>query len=326
LKLSLIIPFFNEEKQIPITISTVFPIMDSLDCDYEILLIDDGSDDRTWNLLEQAAFYSRPANPRGLEGAVSAIRFSRNFGKEAAICAGLHYASGDAVILMDGDLQHPPEKIPMMVDYWKNGDVDIVEGVKSKRGKESFTQKMNAFLFYKIFSKASGYDLQNASDFKLLDRKVVREWKRLGESETFFRALSVWLGFHRITFEFEVPKRSFGKSKWSVLKLAKLSMNAITSFSTLPLHLITLLGIASLFLSVLLGIQTLVRWASGTAADGFTTVILLQLFIGGLTIISLGLIGIYIARIFTEVKARPRYIVSKSIHLDPSSIKQDNFS
>jgi dolichol-phosphate mannosyltransferase len=314
-KLSLIIPFFNEEKQIPLTLSTLLPIVNSLDLDYEILLIDDGSGDNTWPLLEQAALYTRPANDGDFGGSISAILFSRNFGKEAAICAGLHYASGDAVILLDGDLQHPPEKIPMMVDLWRKEGFEIVEGIKSDRGKESFSQRLSASLFYRIFNKTSGYDLQNASDFKLLDKKVVLQWRNLGENETFFRALSVWLGFNRKSFEFDVPRRSIGKSKWSIVKLTKLSLNAITSFSALPLHLITLLGVVSLLLSLILGIQTLIRFASGTAADGFTTVILLQLFIGGLTIISLGLIGIYIARIFTEVKARPRYVISKSANM-----------
>lgn len=319
MKVSLVIPFYNEEKQIPVTLDAVFPVMDSLDCDYEILLIDDGSEDATWSVLEQSARYIRPENAGLWGGSLSAIRFSRNFGKEAAICAGLHYASGDAVILMDGDLQHPPEKIPLMVDLWKAGDADIVEGVKSARGREPFSQKISAAMFYSIFSKASGYDIRNASDFKLLDRTVVQEWRKLGESETFFRALSAWLGFSRKHFEFDVPRRPVGKSKWSFIKRVRLSVNAITSFSALPLQMITLLGMVSLLVSIGLGIQTLVRWASGTAADGFTTVILLQLFIGGLTIVSLGLIGIYIARIFTEVKARPRYVVSKSVHLPPSS-------
>jgi dolichol-phosphate mannosyltransferase len=198
-----------------------------------------------------------------------------------------------------------------MIAIWQNGNADVVEGVKSSRGKESFSTKLNALLFYKIFSKASGYELKNASDFKLLDKQVVDEWKKLGEHDTFFRALSAWLGFRRKTFEFDVPPRKTGESKWSVIHLAKLSINAITSFSALPLYMITLMGFASLFFSFIIGIQTIVKWAMGTAATGFTTVILLLLLIGGLIMISLGLIGIYIARIYTEVKGRPRYIISR---------------
>lgn len=311
MKISLVIPFYNEEKQIPTTLNAVIPIMNSLDYDYEILLVDDGSKDQTWQMIDQFSSYTRPENPHGLRGVISGISFSRNFGKEAAICAGLHYASGDAVILMDGDLQHPPHYIPKMIEIWEKEGIDVVEGVKSSRGKESLKQKLNAFLFYKFFRKASGYDLENASDFKLLDKKVVQEWRRLGEHDMFFRALSAWLGFKRKSFEFEVLERAHGQSKWPLFKLAKLSIDAITSFSALPLQIITFMGMASLLISVILGIQTVFRWATGTAADGFTTVILLQLAIGGLIMVSLGLIGIYIARIFTEVKARPRYIVSR---------------
>lgn len=311
MKISLIIPFYNEEKQIPETVGTVIPILNSLEYDYEMILVDDGSKDRTYNMLERACEYSRPQNTGGYKGQIISLGFSRNFGKEAAICAGLNESSGDAVILMDGDLQHPPEYIPQMMAIWQNGDADVVEGVKSSRGKESFSTKLNALLFYKIFSKASGYELKNASDFKLLDKQVVDEWKKLGEHDTFFRALSAWLGFRRKTFEFDVPPRKTGESKWSVIHLAKLSINAITSFSALPLYMITLMGFASLFFSFIIGIQTIVKWAMGTAATGFTTVILLLLLIGGLIMISLGLIGIYIARIYTEVKGRPRYIISR---------------
>lgn len=318
-KISLIIPFYNEDKQIPLTMDTVIPIMDSLEHDYEIILIDDGSKDHTWKAIEQTAQYRRGSNERGLDGYVAALRFSRNFGKESAICAGLHYSSGDAVIIMDGDLQHPPKFIPMMVELWEKGKFDIVEGVKSSRGDESLGQKLNAIFFYKLFSKFSGYNLTNASDFKLLDHKVVEQWRRLGEHDTFFRALSAWLGFTRKSFEFEVPKREFGNSKWGIFSLIKLSINAITSFSTIPLQLITFFGALSFLFSVVIGIQTLTKWILGTAADGFTTVILLQLFIGGLIMMSLGLIGIYISKIFNEVKGRPRYIVSRAIHLSNKS-------
>ncbi len=157
MKISLIIPFYNEEKQIPDTVGTVIPILNSLEYDYELILVDDGSKDRTYSMLERACEYSRPVNDSGYKGQIISLGFSRNFGKEAAICAGLNESSGDAVILMDGDLQHPPEYIPQMIAIWRNGDADVVEGVKSSRGKESFSTKLNALLFYKIFSKASGY-------------------------------------------------------------------------------------------------------------------------------------------------------------------------
>lgn len=301
MKLSLLIPFYNEEQQIPITLATVIPIMESLGLDFELVLVDDGSRDRTWAVITEAA----QKDPR-----IIGLNFSRNFGKEAAICAALDRAAGDAVILMDGDLQHPPQHIPEMVRLWREEGYHIVEGVKSTRGKESLASRVNAKVFYGLFRRFSGYDLRNASDFKLLDRSVVDQWRRLGEHDTFFRGLSAWLGFRRTTFSFEVAARQTGGSKWSVLRLANLSINAITGFSAMPLQFITAMGMILLFLSIALGIQTLVMWFSGHAASGFTTVILLLLLIGGSIMLSLGLIGIYIARIFTEVKGRPRYIIA----------------
>ena len=301
MKLSLLIPFYNEEKQIPITLATVIPIMESTGLDFEIILVDDGSRDRTWDVINNAA---------STDSRLIGLHFSRNFGKEAAICAALDRATGDAVILMDGDLQHPPEHIPEMVRLWRDEGFDIVEGVKTTRGKESFASRLNAKVFYGLFRRFSGYDLRNASDFKLLDRSVVLEWRRLGEHDTFFRGLSAWLGFKRTSFSFEVAARQTGGSKWSVIRLANLSVNAITGFSAMPLHFITIMGLLLLLLSVILAAETLIMWFSGQAASGFTTVILLQLLIGGSIMISLGLIGIYIARIFTEVKGRPRYIIA----------------
>jgi polyisoprenyl-phosphate glycosyltransferase len=308
MKLSLLIPFYNEEAQIPITLATVIPIMASTGLDFELVLVDDGSKDATWPVIEAA---SRQ------DSRIVGLHFSRNFGKEAAICAALEQASGDAVILMDGDLQHPPQHIPEMVRLWREDGYQIVEGVKTTRGKESLTSRLNAFVFYGLFRRFSGYDLNNASDFKLLDRKVVEQWRQLGEHDTFFRGLSVWLGFRRTSFPFEVAARSTGGSKWSPLKLANLSINAITGFSAIPLQFITFLGLLLMLLFVAMAIQTLVTWFSGNAASGFTTVILLQLLIGGSIMLSLGLIGIYISRIFTEVKGRPRYIIAATTRPQP---------
>lgn len=301
MKLSLLIPFFNEEQQIPITLAAVIPIMESTGLDFELVLVDDGSRDQSWRVIAEASEH---------DSRIVGLHFSRNFGKEAAICAALDQADGDAVILMDGDLQHPPQHIPEMVRLWREEGFDIVEGVKSTRGKESLASRLNAKVFYGLFRRFSGYDLRDASDFKLLDRQVVEQWRRLGEHDTFFRGLSAWLGFRRTTFSFEVAARQTGGSKWSLLRLANLSVNAITGFSAMPLQFITGLGLLLLVVMAAMAIQTLVMWFSGHAASGFTTVILLQLLIGGCIMLSLGLIGTYIARIFTEVKGRPRYIIA----------------
>jgi glycosyltransferase involved in cell wall biosynthesis len=301
--LVVLMPFFNEEKQIPITIDRMIPLLNNLKIRYSLLLVDDGSKDGTWDAISNGV-KKHPKHIRGL-------RLSRNFGKEAAICAGLDVADADAVILMDGDLQHPPEMIPEMIRLWRQEGFEIVEGVKSSRGKESLTSRINASLFYGIFHKVSGYQLANASDFKLLDRKVVLKWREFTEHNTFFRGLSAWLGFRRVTFPFEIAERQTGVSRWSFGRLIGLSIDAITSFSAMPLHLITTIGVAFLVGALILMIQTLINYFGGHAASGFTTVIVVELSIGACIMISLGLIGTYIARIFEEVKNRPRYIVSE---------------
>lgn len=298
----ILMPFYNEEKQIPITVETLLHMPELQTHSFRLLLVDDGSRDRTWEEI-CSAVKKYPDKIRG-------IHLSRNFGKEAAICAGLDHADADAVILMDGDLQHPPSKIPEMLALWEEG-YEVVEGVKSTRGKESIFSRLSANGFYGLFRKISGIDLQNASDFKLLDKKVVQHWRCLKEQNTFFRGLSQWLGFKRVSFSFTVEERQIGKSRWSIRKLLKLSSDAITSFSATPLHLITVIGILFMIGTVILTVQTLIRYFSGTAADGFTTVIVIQLMIGACIMISLGLIGTYIGRIFEEVKKRPRYIVSE---------------
>lgn len=303
MELIVLMPFYNEEKQIPITIDRLIPLLDNMKIEYSLLMVDDGSKDGTWEAIS-AGSDKYPDKVRGL-------RLSRNFGKEAAICAGLDAADSDAVILLDGDLQHPPEHIPEMVRLWKEEGYDIVEGVKSSRGKESLASKINSFVFYGLFHKVSGYQLANASDYKLLDRKVVLKWREFTEHSTFFRGLSAWLGFKRTTFSFEVADRQTGHSRWSFGRLIGLSVNAITSFSAMPLQLITTIGVVFLLGALLLMIQTLVNFFTGKAANGFTTVILVELIVGACIMISLGLIGMYIARIFEEVKNRPRYVVSE---------------
>jgi glycosyltransferase involved in cell wall biosynthesis len=311
--ISIIIPVYNEEKQIEETVGIILQILSGNGIECEFILVDDGSADGTWETISRLARnYS----------CVSAIKLSRNFGKEAAICAGLERARGDACLIIDSDLQHPPSLIPEMVKLWRTEGYDVVEGVKASRGKESFVTRIGASLFYKLLKLLSGYDLENTSDFKLLDRRVVEAWKRLGERNTFFRGMSTWVGFKRVSVPFEVSERKTGKSGWSFFKLLKLAIDAITSYSSLPLQAVTLIGVLFLLGSVVLGIQTLYKKFAGQALSGFTTVILLQLIIGSCLMISLGIIGTYLARIYDEVKSRPRYIVSEEI--GPIARKEGN--
>jgi polyisoprenyl-phosphate glycosyltransferase len=203
--------------------------------------------------------------------------------------------------------------IPEMVRLWKEEGYEVVEGVKALRGNENPVNKIGAHLFYHILSKLSGFDINQASDFKLLDKRVVLAWRHMKERDTFFRGMSAWAGFNRISVPFNVRSRTKGVSKWSLLKLFKLAVNAITSFSSLPLHLVTFMGLIFLTGSLVLGIQTVYMKLMGMAFSGFTTVILLLLIIGSTLMISLGVIGTYIARIYEEVKHRPRYIVAEEV-------------
>lgn len=302
--ISIIMPIYNEGGHIVSTLGTVKQILDEHGICYEFVLVDDGSKDDSWAKLFSLAKENT---------AVTAVRLSRNFGKEAALFAGLENASGDAVLVMDADLQDPPELIPKFIDIWKSEGCDVVEGVKSSRGREGLLYKLCAKSFYQILLKATGIDLRNASDYKLLDRKVVEALLLMPEKITFFRGMSAWVGFERRQVPFEVQKRVMGTSKWSFRRLTRLAVYAITSYTSAPLQLITAFGGIMFLFSVVLGIQTLVRYLTGNAMEGFTTVILLLLFIGSMLMISLGIIGLYLTKIYHELKGRPRYLVSKKI-------------
>lgn len=299
--LSIVLPAYNEEKNISYTTKVLSGLLEENGIPYELVFISDGSKDNTYQEIEKAA----AANPH-----VKGACFSRNFGKEAAIFAGLELAGGDAVIVMDCDLQHPPAVIPQMWKLWQEG-AEVVEGIKSSRGKESLAHKLSAGLFYKIMSKLIRMDMNASSDFKLLDRKVVNVLLELPERNTFFRALTFWAGFRTESIQYEVQERQYGESKWSFFSLMKYAIANATSFSTLPLQLVTVMGVISILFSVILAVQTLVKYLMGTAVEGFTTVILLILIVGGFIMLSLGIIGHYIARIYEEVKGRPKYIISK---------------
>ena len=299
--LSIVLPSYNEEQNISNTAKVLAQLLEQEKIEYELVFVSDGSTDATYEEILKAA----EANPR-----VKGAKFSRNFGKEACIFAGLRLTTGDAVIVMDCDLQHPPQVIPKMWKLWQEG-YEVVEGVKTDRGKETLAHKLSAGLFYKIMSKLIKMDMNASSDYKLLDRKVVDVLLELPEKNTFFRALTFWAGFNTTTVEYEVQERVYGTSKWSVWSLMKYAITNATSFSTLPLQLVTIMGIVSILFSFVLAIQTMVRYFMGNSVEGFTTVILLILIIGGFIMLSLGIIGHYIARIYEEVKGRPKYIISE---------------
>lgn len=308
--LSIVIPAYNEEKMIWKTTEVVSGIMEREKIPFELVFVNDGSRDQTWEMIEKAAEKNTH---------VTGIRFSRNFGKESAIFAGLANAEGDCIAVMDCDLQHPPETLVEMYRLWEQG-YEVVEGVKRSRGKESILHRASAGMFYKIMSKAVQIDMSRASDFKLMDRKAVEALLSMPERNAFFRALSSWVGYRTTSVEFDVQERTEGESKWSTWSLIKYAVRNIVGFSSAPLQMITVAGVLTLFFAIVLGIQSLVKYFCGHALEGFTTVILLLLIIGSLIMLSLGIIGIYIAKIYEEVKGRPRYFIARKI----SGKKKDN--
>src|SRR5499427_9617445 len=302
--LSVLIPVHNEGDQIADNLSLIHEEALKTGLPMEIIAIDDGSTDKTWHVLQ-----SMVERVPGLK----ALRFSRNFGKEAAICAGLAYSSGQACIVIDSDLQHPPELIKEMVRLWREERWDIVEGIKKTRGTESLINRIGARFFYRSLSGLSGYNLHGSSDFKLLDRKVIDAWLDMRERNTFFRGMVTWLGYRRKQITFSVPRRRLTQSRWSFFGLFRLAINAITAFSSLPLQAVTILGGLFLLCAIVFSTYALIMYFAGLAFPGFTTVIILELLIGGVLMVSLGIIGTYIAQIYQEVKYRPRYVVAETL-------------
>lgn len=300
--LSVVIPAFNEGELIFHSAEVIASLLKEAHMPFELVFVDDGSVDTTWDEIERATSIS------GVRG----IGFSRNFGKEAAIFAGLEAARGDVVAVMDSDLQHPPAKLIEMYQLWEEG-FEVIEGIKDDRGSESAFHAWAAGLFYRMMGKATGIDMAGSSDFKMLDRRAVDALLQLPEHRTFFRALSAWIGYKTTQVHYEVAEREVGQSKWSLRKLVRYALDNVTSFTAAPLQLVTALGALLMLVFLVVGIQTLVHWILGTAVAGFTTVILLLLLIGGSIMLALGIIGFYLSRMYDELKARPRYIVARSV-------------
>lgn len=301
--LSVVLPAYNEEAMLCKTAQTLKNVLEEAEIKYELVFVDDGSKDQTWKEIGEAARENY---------CVKGIHFSRNFGKEAAIFAGLANSIGDCVAVMDCDLQHPPKVLVEMYRLWEQG-YEIIEGVKRSRGNESVLHKASAGMFYKIMSNITKIDMSRASDFKLMDRKAVDALLEMPERNSFFRAMSAWIGYNSTTVEFDVQEREAGETKWSTKSLIKYAITNIAGYSSAPMQIVTGAGIVTFIGTIILAIQTLIKYFSGQAVEGFTTVILLLLIIGSVVMFSLGIIGYYIAKIYEEVKGRPKYIISKKI-------------
>jgi glycosyltransferase involved in cell wall biosynthesis len=302
--LSIVIPVFNEVDHLEKSLAEITRHVASLKISYELVVIDDGSHDATWELL------------RGLCREIPQLRclaLSRNFGKESAVLAGIESARGACVIIMDCDLQHPPDLIPEMYAIWQQQGYQVVNAVKRRRGKESLISKCSAGIFYRLFERLTGTRMAGNSDFKLLDREVVDAYIDLRERNLFFRGLIPWLGFSQIDVPFEVKPRAGGQTKWSFVKLMFMAVNSIMSFSAMPLRLVTLSGLMFMLFAIGLTAQTIYVKLSGGAVEGFTTVIVLVLFASSILMLSLGVIGEYLAKIYDEIKQRPRYLLKETI-------------
>lgn len=306
---SIVAPFRDEAQCLPAFIESLRKNLDSCVQSYEIILIDDGSVDNGWEILAKNAI---------TDSRIKGIRFNRGFGKESAIRAGLAAVSAKAAIIMDADMQHPPDLIPELIRIWLTEKVKVVDAVKKGPSGRNFFLKVSSSILYYILNKQTGLSFENRSDYKLLDREVIDCINSLPEKITFFRGIVSWLGFPTTEIIFEVGDRIGGKPTWSFLALSRLAIDAITGFTTAPLRIVTACSALFIATALILIFQTLYMKFSGRATEGFTTVIISILIVGGVVSFSLGIIGEYLARIYEEVKQRPYFLIRDTCNLNLS--------
>jgi len=314
-ELSLVVCAYNEEVNIAPFFDAVIPILKSCTDSYEIVFVNDGSIDSTCEEIERCSAALKSAN-------VVLVSLSRNFGKEAALTAGLDHSIGKAVIPIDVDLQLPPEIIPKMLDLWKEGYMNVI-GVRKNRNYEGFVKRKLSNAFYKLINKTSQLKIvPNAGDFRLLDRKVVDTVCKLRESNRFMKGLFSFPGFSATTIEFEVRPRAHGKSKWDFKKLWKFSLDGIFGFSTIPLRIWTYFGFLVCIIAFISAVHQIVKIiVYGVVLPGYASIFSLVLFFGGVQLVSLGVIGEYIGRIYEQGKNRPLYVVDKMIKIHGNNKK-----
>jgi dolichol-phosphate mannosyltransferase len=299
---SLVIPVWNEEAVLPVLYVRVVEVMEGTGDSWEAIFVNDGSRDRTLPLLLDL----HERDPR-----IKVLNFSRNFGHQVAITAGFDYADGDAVIVMDADMQDPPEVVLQLIEKWREG-YDVVYAVRTKREGESWFKLWTASLFYRLIRSIADIDIPlDAGDFRLMDRRVVLAMRQLREKNRFMRGLSSWVGYKQIAVEYARAARYAGETKYPIRKMLKLAINAITSFSHVPLQLATYAGFILAGISLVGILVTIIMRLSGSSAFlGQATTLVSVLFLGGIQLIFLGIIGEYLGRIYDEVKNRPLYIVA----------------
>jgi len=302
--LSIIIPAYNEALCVESLYQDIVKNVEPLGCSFEIICIDDGSHDQTFDIVTRIA----QSDTR-----VKGLRFSRNFGKESAILAGLQECQGECAVVMDCDGQHPPELIGKMYELWRTGAYDIISGKSTQKDINGAIQYICTRLFYFITGRLTGVDLKNDSDFKLLDRKVIHEILRLKERTRFFRGLAQWVGFRQYDMSFAVKPRKAGETKWSFKRLIILAVDAITTFTAKPLLWTAYLGIFGIIIAVIIVIEAFLEKALGLAVEGWPTLIIVIIFFGSTILLALGIIGIYLVKIYDELKGRQHYIISSKV-------------
>jgi polyisoprenyl-phosphate glycosyltransferase len=309
--LSVVIPIYNEEAMIPLLLARLGPVLAGLAASYEILCVNDGSTDRTAALLAAA----HAADPR-----VKVLNFSRNFGKEIALTAGLDHASGAAVVPLDADLQDPPELIAAFLERWRAG-YDVVYGVRHRRDTDSWLKRRSARAFYAFINRLAGIRIPaDAGDFRLMDRRVVETLRRLRERDRFMKGLFAWVGFRQAEVAYDRPGRAAGTTKFSYWRLWNFALDGITGYSTLPLRVAGYLGGATALLALLYGLYLVFRTLfNGTDVPGYASLMVAVLFLGGVQLMVLGVIGEYLGRVYKEAKQRPLYIVESTLGLGPGT-------
>ncbi len=310
--MSVVIPVFNEERGLDQLVARLVPALEAIGTDFEVIFVDDGSRDRTLERLRRL----HHADPR-----LKALALSRNFGKEIAVTAGLRAATGDVTILMDADLQHPPEVIARLVEGWRRG-YDIVYGARIDRSTDSRMRRNFSLAYYRLFRSLSGTALhENGGDFRLFSRRALDAFNRLGERARFNKGLYAWIGFKVLAVPFDVAERADGGgSRWNFRQLLRFAIDGLASFTTLPLRIWSVLGLAVSLLGFAYILVFLAKTLIfGVDQAGFPTLIISILFFSGIQLISLGVIGEYLGRIYDEVKGRPLYLVAEEIGLDAVS-------
>ncbi|MBE0623362.1 MAG: glycosyltransferase family 2 protein [Burkholderiales bacterium] len=314
-ELSVIVPAFNEAEGIAAFLEILFGVLRGCCTRFEVWIVDDGSRDDTW-LRVHAVHEHYPE--------LGGIRFTRNFGKEAAVLAGLRQSSGAAVVVMDSDGQHPPSLLPEMLDAWRAGEAQIIAAQKAARPSDRLMERLNAHLFNTLMRTMTGLDLSAASDYRLLDRRVVDALLAFPERVRFFRGMTVWTGFTTKNLAFEVAPRLAGSSHWSTAQLTKLAVNAITAYSAKPLGLVFRSGLVGMVAAILLFLQAMYSWITGIAVSGWTSVTVVMLFFGSANLLGIGVLGAYLAQIFDEIKARPEYLIRQELDAAVPILKPDN--